>query len=251
MIEFIIEILIRNLCKQCTYVLRLKPNVEVNNHIQRTSPGSLTLQTGEDIRGLRLIAFHPISRTDVSVHVVSVHMEHYRSLKVKLSREDMPDSPIHVSKLDSQSSGKIGNTYNAGFLVHFPPLQADNRRYLVQLESSLSPSSHKYKTNSVYFEANSSFKYIQLTFNAERKVDQADMNQTSIVALPFIMLITVAFLNREKLWSWLNTIVESWSKPSPISRTPVQAIPIDPRADDIIVEQIMNINKRKTKPRKA
>lgn len=225
--------------------------MEANNHIQRTSPSSLMIQTGEDIRGLKLITFHPISRTDVSVHVVSVQSEHYRTLKVKLCREDMPDSPIHISKLDTQHSSKIGTSYNAGFLIHFPPLQADNKKYFIQLESSLSPSLHKYKTNSVYFEANSSFKYVKLTFNAERKVDQGDMNQTSIVALPFIMLITVAFLNREKLWSWLNTLIERWSKPSPISRTPVQAIPIDPRADDIIVEQIMNINKRKTKLRKT
>ncbi|KAF7383822.1 hypothetical protein HZH68_014579 [Vespula germanica] len=242
---------IRGLQPLCTYILRLKSNVEANNHIQRTSPGSLMIQTGEDIRGLKLIAFHPISRTDVSVHVVSVQSEHYRTLKVKLCREDMPDSPIHISKLDTQHSSKIGTSYNAGFLIHFPPLQADNKKYFIQLESSLSPSLHKYKTNSVYFEANSSFKYVKLTFSAERKVDQGDMNQTSIVALPFIMLITVAFLNREKLWSWLNTLVERWSKPSPISRTPVQAIPIDPRADDIIVEQIMNINKRKTKLRKT
>lgn len=243
---------IRGLQPLCTYILRLKSNVEANAHIQRTSPGSINIQTAEDIRGLRLIAFHPISRTDVFIHVMSQQPEHYRTLKVKLCREDMSDSPIHVSKPDSQHSSKLGvSSYNAGFVVHFPLLQADNRKYFIQLESSLSPSLHKYKTNPVYFEANSSVKYMQLTFNAERKVDQGDMNQTSIVALPFILLTTLAFLNREKLLSWLNILVEMWSKPSPISRTPVQAIPIDPRADDIIVEQIMNINKRKTKPRKT
>ncbi|XP_015179273.1 PREDICTED: nodal modulator 1 [Polistes dominula] len=242
---------IRGLQPLCTYILRLKSNVEANSHIQRTSPSSLMIQTDEDIHGLRLIAFHPISRTDISAYVISIQPEHYRTLKVKLCREDMPDSPIHISKLDTQHLNKISSSYNAGFLVHFPSLQADNKKYFIQLESSLLPSLHKYKTNPVYFEANSSFRYVKLIFSAERKVDQGDMNQTSIVALPFILLITIAFFNREKLWSWLNTLVERWSKPTPISRTSVQAIPIDPRADDIIVEQIMNINKRKTKPRKA
>ncbi|XP_043524022.1 nodal modulator 3 isoform X2 [Frieseomelitta varia] len=242
---------IRGLQPTCTYEFRLKSNAEANVHIQRTSPVSTTVQTSSDIRGLRLVAFHPISRTDVSVHVVSMQPEHYRTLKVKLCREDTPDSPIHTSKLETQQLSKIGSAYNAGFLMHLPPLQADGKKYFVQLESSLSHTLHKYKTIPFYFEANSSFKYVKLTFNAERKIDHSDMNQTSIVALPFIMFVTVAFFNREKLWSWLSTLIEKWSKPVPISRTPVQAVPIDPRADDIIVEQIMNINKRKTKPRKT
>ncbi|CAK9802616.1 Nodal modulator 3 [Anthophora quadrimaculata] len=244
---------IRGLQPKCTYDFRLKPNTEVNSHIQRTSPVSTTVQTSTDIRGLRLIAFHPISRTDVSVHVVSAQLEHYRTLRVKLCREDMPDSPLHTAKLEVSQLNKVisGSAYNAGFIVHLPPLQADGRKYFVQLESSLSQALHKYKNAPFYFEANSSFKYVKLAFNAERKVDQSDMNQTSVVALPFIMLVTVAFFNRERLWLWLNALVERWSKPIPNTRTPMQAVPIDPRADDIIVEQIMNINKRKIKPRKT
>lgn len=162
----------------------------------------------------------------------------------------MPDSPIHVTKLDSPHSNKYSN-YNAGLLVNFPPLQADGKKYFIQLESSLSQNSHKYRTIPVYFETNSSFKAVKLLFNAEPKVDQADMNQTSVVALPFILLVAFTFFNREKVWNWLNTLIEKWSKPAPTIRAPVQAIPIDPRADDIIVEQIMNINKRKIKPRKT
>lgn len=244
---------IRGLQPTCTYVFRLKSNVESNVHIQRTSPTSQLVQPmEEDIHGLRLIAFHPISRTDISVHVTSAQPEHYRTIKVKLCREDAPDSPVHISKLDVQQTvSKTSNNYNAGFLVHFPPLQADGRKYFVQLESSLSQAVHKYRTIPVYIEANSSFKYVKLSFNAERKVDQSEMNQTSVVALPFIMLVGLAFVNREKLWTWLNALLERRSKPAPSSRTPVQAIPIDPRADDIIVEQIMNINKRKAKPRKT
>ncbi|XP_012218077.1 BOS complex subunit NOMO3 isoform X2 [Linepithema humile] len=243
---------IRGLQPTCTYAFRLKPDVESNAHIQRTSPSSQLVQPIEDIHGLRLIAFHPISRTDVSVHITSSQPEHYRTIKIKLCREDAPDSPVHISKLDAQqSASKNSGHYNAGFLVHFPPLQADGRKYFVQLESSLSQAVHKYRTVPVYFEANSSFKYVKLMFNAERKVDQSDMNQTSVVALPFIILVALAFVNREKLWTLLNALLERRSKPTLSSRTPVQAIPIDPRADDIIVEQIMNINKRKTKPRKT
>lgn len=232
-------------------MFRLKPHTEVNAHIHHTSPDSVPVQISEDIHSLRLIAFHPISRTDVSVHIVSVQPEHYRTLKVKLCREDMPDSPIHTSKLEGQQLNKIGSNYNSGFLVHLPPLQADGKKYFVQLESSLPQTMHKYRTVPLYFEANSSFKHVKLTFNAERKIDQSEMNQTSVIALPFITLVAFAFLNREKIWTWLNASIERRSKPAASSRSPIQAAPIDPRADDIIVEQIMNINKRKTKPRKT
>lgn len=235
---------------QCIYAIRLKQGVEANANIQRVLPSSIAVQATEDVHNLRLIAFHPISRTDISVYVVSSQPDHYRSLRVKLCREDMPDSPIHVLKIDGNQ--KINNNnHNAGFLIHFPPLQSDNKRYFVQLESSLSKYSHKYTTIPIYFEANTSFKHVKLRFDAERKSDQGDINQSSVIALPFIIIVALAFLNREKLWSWLNNITEKWSKHVPASRSQVQAIPIDPRADDIIVEQIMNINKRKVKVRKT
>lgn len=238
---------------QCIYAIRLKQGVEANANIQRVLPSSIAVQaTTEDVHNLRLIAFHPISRTDVSVYVVSTQSDHYRTLKVKLCREDIPDSPIHVSKISENNNQKTNN-HNAGFLIHFPPLQSDNKRYFVQLESSLSQLSHKYKTVPVYFESNTSFKHVKLRFDAERKNDQGDINQSSVIALPFIIVVALAFFNREKLWSWLNNVTEKWSKHVPAaSRTPVQTIPIiDPRADDIIVEQIMNINKRKIKVRKT
>lgn len=189
-----------------------------------------------------------MSRVDLTVQVQAENAEHYRSLRLKLCREDNPDSPIHTIKLDSSVNPK---TPNVGQVVHFPSLQF-NQKYFLQLDSSLSKAVYKYKTTPVYFEANSSFKYFKMNFETERKQDHGDMNQTSVVALPFIMLVALAFLYRDKLRTYLNTAVEQWSKPVPLSRsTPVHAIPIDPRADDIIVEQIMNINKRKTKARKV
>lgn len=229
----------------------MKPNVEANSRIYRATPSSIAVQAVDDVRNLRFVVFHPISRTDIAVRVLSRQSEHYRSLRVKLCSDEVPDSPIHVYKLDNQQIAKMENN-NAGLLVHFPALQTDKRTYFVQLESTLSEGTYKYKTVPIYFESNSSFKYITLPFNAERKVDHGDLNQTSLVALPFIVLLVLAFFNRDKLWRTVNDLLENWLKPAPIARPQViQAIPIDPKVDDIIVEQIMNINKKKTKPRKA
>ena len=150
---------------------------------------------------------------------------------------------------------------SAGFLVHFPPLQADGKKYFVQLETSLSKSTHEYKVIPVYFEANSSFKYVELRFDAERRHDQGDANQITFVPLPLIILVTAAFFYREALSGWLNTTVERWtsrrasanSRNSNANAANLMAAN-DPRIDDIIVEQIKNINSKtvkKAKPRKA
>lgn len=148
---------------------------------------------------------------------------------------------------------------NAGFILHFPPLQADGKKYFIQLETSLSQSTHEYKITPIYFEANSSFKYIELHFEADRKHDHGDAGQITFVPLPFIILVTVAFFKRESLSSWLNTTMERWSRRSSGSRNSQTAAQnliaaTDPRVDDIIVEQIKNINSKsvkKPKPRKA
>ncbi|XP_011299165.1 nodal modulator 1 [Fopius arisanus] len=245
---------IRGLEPGCDYVVRLKDNeFQTNSRVYRASPEGIDVQVIDtDVEGLRFIAFHPIPRTDLSVHVIADQVDHYRTLKVKLCREDQPDSPIHSVRIDPQQASKFNSHSNPGFLMHFPPLQSNGKKYFVQLESSLSTALYKYKVIPSYFEANTSFKALTLRFKAERKIDHGEMNQSSVIALPFIMLVAIAFLNREKLWVWLNVRIEQWSKAGPVQRSPVpQSIPIDPRTDDIIVEQIMNINKRKTKPRKT
>ena len=161
-------------------------------------------------------------------------------------------------KLDSQYTAKMNN---AGVIIHFPPLPADGRKYFLQLETSLSKSSHKYKITPVYFEANTSFKYAELRFDADRKHDQGDTNQINFVPLPLIILVTAAFFNREALSSWLNTTVERWSRRSPASNNRnsqstgsgmINAN--DPRVEDLIAEQLKNINSKtskKVKPRKT
>lgn len=250
-----------------TIRLKLKQDAEGNDRqLSRAIPTSIAVQVAsQDVYDLRLMTLQPISRTDVSVHVVSVQPEHYRSLKVKLCREEAPDSPLHVFKIDNQHSMSSNlHSNNPGVLVHFPPLQTDGKRYMVLLESSLSRASHDYKTIPVYLQANSSFQYAKLVFNAERRHDNTDANQIAIVPLTLIVIVAIAFVRREGLLSWLNTTVDKWSRRrrsaasstgrSLQSATPVGGISIDDaRADDIIVEQIKNINSksRKVKPRKT
>ncbi|XP_011500341.1 PREDICTED: nodal modulator 3 [Ceratosolen solmsi marchali] len=249
---------IRGLEPKCIYAIRLKLNEQNSNSRNlRAIPSSIAVQATQDIHDIKLMALQPVSRTDVSIRIISNQLENYRTLKVKLCREDIPDSPIHIAKIESQYFGKMNN---AGFLLHFPPLQADGKKYFIQLESSLSKLTHEYKIFPVYFEANSSFKFVDLRFDAVRKHEQGDANQITFVPLPLIILVTIAFFHREALCGWLNTTIEKWYKrPSSSLNRNSQGVPnllaaTDSRADDIIVEQIKNINSKsskKLKPRKT
>lgn len=145
-------------------------------------------------------------------------------------------------------------------IVHFPSLQLDGKKYFVQLETSLSKSSHDYKIVPVYFEANSSFRYVELHFNAEPKHDLGETHQITFVPLPIIALLTLAFFNREALSSWLNTAIEKWSRRSSTtgnrnSQASAQNyVAISDIDIDEIAEQIKNINSKaskKPKPRKT
>ncbi|XP_058808695.1 BOS complex subunit NOMO1 [Phymastichus coffea] len=248
---------IRGLEPQCMYAIKLKLDEnDPNSRTLRAIPSSVAIQVTQDVFDIKLMALQPVSRTDVSVKVISSQPENYRTLKVKLCREDSPDSPIHIAKIDSQINTKMNN---AGFILHFPSLQADGKKYFIQFETSLSRSTHEYKITPIYFEANSSFKYIELRFEADRKHEHGDAGQITFVPLPFILLVIFAFFKRESLSSWLNTTMERWSRRSSGSRNSQAAAQnlmavTDPRVDDIIVEQIKNINSKnvkKLKPRKA
>lgn len=144
---------------------------------------------------------------------------------------------------------------NGGAIMHFPPLQADGKKYFVQLETSLSKSTHSYDIKPVYFKANTSFKYAELHFNAERHHDHSEGGQITFVPLPLILLVTIAFYNREALSAWLNTTIERWSRKSSTKSSQNQQNLLaasDARVDDFIAElNKSSKSSKKVKPRKA
>ncbi|KAJ9597688.1 hypothetical protein L9F63_011454 [Diploptera punctata] len=148
--------------------VRMKEGAEINQHIQRATPVGIPVKaTDGDIQGLRLIVFHPLNQMDLTVYVQATNAEYLRTLRAKLCREDAPDSPVHVMKLDS-SNGKSSRGLNSAMLV-FPSIPADGRGYFLQLESSLSHQTHSYTTHAVHFKANSSFKLVRLLSNQNQR----------------------------------------------------------------------------------
>lgn len=69
---------------------------------------SFSFQTSQgDIRDIKVTAFQLVEHMDISVFVESTIPEHLRTLKLKLCKDEMPDSPVHVVKLDTLAGGTI------------------------------------------------------------------------------------------------------------------------------------------------
>ena len=192
---------------------------------------------------------------DLTVHVQATSPEHLRTLRAKLCREDYPDSPVHILRLD-HSNGKSppSRGTNAAMLV-FPSLPADGQGYFLQLESSLPQSTHVYTTHAIHFKANTSFKLVKLSFKPEPKIVEHDVGHSSYFALPLMVTVLVVYFNRLKVLPFLNWIAQtassSLTRGVNSSRVINAASTDHGAADAVIVEPVISVTKRKVKPRKT
>lgn len=207
---------IKGLQPQCNYIVRVKPGAEANKHIYRATPDSLLLQAIEnDVKNLRLIAFRPISKTEIVavVRPVKETVEQLRSVRLRLCREETPDQPIHVVRLDSivgAQGSRVHEYYPAGVVVHFPLIPADGTAYVLQLESSLSSSAYDFSNQAIHFRANDSYHYIPFSFEPIPRFIDQDMNQGSLLLLPIVILGLVSYYGTDNVLAWLRRLLQTF-----------------------------------------
>ncbi|XP_061181394.1 BOS complex subunit NOMO1-like [Saccostrea echinata] len=184
---------IRGLQPKCTYQIRLKS--EVNPHIEKAAPQYQELVVKDsDFTGINIIAFRRNNQMDVSGNVVTEE-EFLPHLKVRLYRDDNPDSPIHTSSLGPVS------------FFYLPSLQMTNEKYLLRLESTLSKAAYEYDLPEISFQTNKSYKHFTFNFTPKRKSLEQELSQSSVLALPLAILIGVAIYNYQKLLPVLSKAV--------------------------------------------
>lgn len=99
--------------------------------------------------------------TDVNVLIYTPKIEHYKTLKLRLTTEVEPTSNVYSTKLDASG---YAPGINPGIMLTLPRLPVDNRTYMVQLDSTLSKSSHIYNIDPIYFTSDGQFKYFNIPF---------------------------------------------------------------------------------------
>jgi hypothetical protein len=207
-----------------------------------------------DVTGLKLIVFHPITQMDLTVQVQAANPEHLWTLRAKLCREDSPDSPVHIIKLDSPNGKPPLRKSACSTMLVFPSLPADGRGYFLQLESTLPQSTHLYTTHAVHFKANASFRLVKLSFKPEPKVLEHELGHSSYFALPLMIIALVMYFNHLKILPYVNRISQSLSSSltSGVNTGRATNTTSDhAAADAVMVEPIINVTKRKLRPRKT
>lgn len=196
-----------------------------------------------------MVIHRPLFRADILVRVYTSNPEHYKTIRIKVAREN-PSSVIQTTKLDV-SSVKLTEDYNSGVLVQLSSIPLDGKLYSVQLESNFI-NYNKQKSHIHLFTSNSSFHFVDLKFVVKTNATEEHIKQTSLWALGVIFACMVAVYNigaiTQLIKDQLSTLnIEFLSNFKNKYQTHDHVV--DTTEIDQIVQNI-NATKRKVKPRK-
>lgn len=204
----------------------------------------------QDIIGLKFIVFRHITNSDILLKVYAKDPEHYKTLRVKVSRESPPSAVLHTTRLDV-SNYKLTKDNNNGVLVQIPSIPLDGKTYAVQIESNL-PQNIQEKLYVQSFTSNSTFKYLEFEYVVKTITGEQHMKQTSVWTLVGIFTLIFLIYNTEHLYNMLRQKLSKLNVSGVVSNIRQKQLPIDTvDANDIdqLVESI-NAVKRKPKPKK-
>ena len=187
---------LRGLQPGCRYQLQVKAG-ETSAHIERTAPLATTLDVQHaDISDVHIIAFRRINRLDVSAHI-NCSQEFLPHLRLSVYQDSQHDSPVHTVQLAQTS------------FVYLPPLNIDQQKYHIKLESSLSKALYYYTLPEVSFVADTSFRHFTLSFEPVRKSVEQEMNHSSFLIVPFTLLLVVLAYHHQAILPFISSAVQS------------------------------------------
>lgn len=232
---------IRGLQPQCEYNVRMKQGPGINEHIRRATPDGISVKVhNEDVQNLRLIIFRHISQNDLTLYISADTSEHLRSLKAKLYRDDVQIHSVRLSDLKATPTFALTSV-----IVTFPPLIPDGRSYSIQLESSLSQTTHSYVNHPVHFKANSSFRLVRLSFFPQPRSTDSELSQSSYFVILLLIIAGISYYHQSAVLEYFKYFMQMQAR-AVNSRTHNTD---DSISDALIVEPV--VGKRKMKPRKT
>ncbi|XP_061708371.1 BOS complex subunit NOMO3 [Cydia pomonella] len=233
---------IRGLLPGCVYSLQLKDSTtpELAGLKLVKAPSSIQVKNNQDITDVQLIAIQPQQITDTNVLVYTPNIDHYKTLRLTLALESTPDTPIYSTKLDSAG---YSQTLNPGLMYVLPRLPADNKTYIVQLESTLSKATHSYEEVVSYFNSDGQFKYFNLEFLPKVKSSEQELRQTSLLVVPLFLLLALAYHQRASLLAHVTALASQ--RPAPTRPTRARPDVLDHASIDQIVSSVNAAGKKK------
>ena len=167
----------------------MKKDNGFNSNIERSLPSNAVVKVVDsDVSGLRFSVIKTVNQADVFVTVDVAEVEHLKTIKLNLFRDDQPGVALHSVKMDHSP------------LAILPALPMDSRKYFLQLESNLGRHHYDYQTAELSFTANTSVQHLSLRFHPRRKTNEtAETTQVSIRSVLLVILIALAAHYRQAL----------------------------------------------------
>ncbi|KAJ2940764.1 hypothetical protein O0L34_g14875 [Tuta absoluta] len=149
--------------------------------------------------------------TDVSVRVRATNVDHYKALRLTLALDNNLHTPLYSTKLDASGYSQYNNP---GVMYVLPRLPADNKTYVLQLESSLSKSTHSYEEEVHYFNSDGKFKAFDIEFSPKVKSSEQELRQTSLLVIPLLGVLVLAYCRRDLLLAHASQMANNALRPT-------------------------------------
>lgn len=186
---------------QCNYKLGLKKGESINKHVERTLPSEKIVHMGTtDYKDVKIIVLRPFLQMDVALFIRTKE-QFLATLSIEVFRDQSYDSPLHVMPVG-----------NHPFCM-LPPMTQDNLDYEIHLKSTLSRNHYDYTLPSVIFNANVSYRHLEMEFNPTFKSVDAEISRGTIFAFVLFLIglmVTFNYKTVEPLFIKLIQVISTY-----------------------------------------
>lgn len=184
---------LRGLQPGCMYRVRVKTG-DSNPHIERASPSFIDIQvSGSDLQNVNMIAFRHVNQFEITGNVVT-DSQFISSLKVTLSPENNPDTPVFTTPVSVAS------------YFQFPSVPNDGLVYIVRLDSSLSTLNYNFVRPESTVTATGVRAHVTFKFEPQPRKAEPEPTQGSFLTLPLLVLLILLAVNHNKVIPFLQQV---------------------------------------------
>ncbi|CAD6199350.1 unnamed protein product [Caenorhabditis auriculariae] len=183
---------IRGLLPNCLYKIYAK-SMSDGSSAPHSFPSHFNVDmTADDVKKLDFIATALDQTTDVAVEIDMSALRDIQSVKLSVSkghehlRTSVLQHPVH--------------------LFYISQIERDGSEYSVRVEPDRPPQAFPAKT--VFFSADAPVRVVRVPLTSSRKAGEIEISLSNFLALPFFVLLLLAFFNKNRTLELLQSLQE-------------------------------------------
>ncbi|CAO1434626.1 unnamed protein product [Diamesa serratosioi] len=242
--EFNGEYRIRGLQSNCDYKIRLG----FNHGVKRTMPQEKEIVVkADDTLNVNFVAISQTKVSDVIIKISSKSIENYKTLKMQLFKKESSDTPVYSQRIENLLMSKSKSVNSV--IVFLPRISAAEfeKKYLIELTTTLSDKSYNYKLPNIEFIANGSL-YFEIDFLPTPISSESELNINTIAALCLIFTVGFIFFKQDLFLELVSNFTARLKTESvSLKQTRKSDNFIDEREIEKLADTINSMKKKKQK----